>query len=398
MNTRRRFLKQSALVSFAPFVPAFLPRSLRGAEARADERVLVVIQLDGGNDGLNTVIPFRDELYAKHRRELRIAETEVLKLNDSLGLHPGMRAAADLFEQGRLTIVQGVGYPNPNRSHFESMSIWHHARLDASQHDSIGWLGRVGDSEPGRNEAGPESIYVGGEAIPVALRGRRSEAVSLANESDLQLYAPFESVAASSSASGTLDAFVQRTLDGSFDAARRFAESGEAATGEAAYPSSELARKLKLIARLIKLGGGMRVFYISQPGYDTHSAQLNTHRRLLSTFARALKAFLDDLQSAGLEDRVVTLAFSEFGRRVKENGSAGTDHGAAGPMFLAGRSVRGGIVGEHPSLEDLERGDLKMSIDFRSIYAAALEDWLAIPAGPVLSAEFKRPTLFQAST
>ncbi|MCA9052930.1 MAG: DUF1501 domain-containing protein, partial [Planctomycetaceae bacterium] len=361
MSTRRQFLQQSAFVSLAPWVPAFLPRSLAAAEPGRDERILVVIQLDGGNDGLNTVVPFAHELYAKCRQELRLPEKDLHQLTDSLALNPGMRAAADLFEEGRLTIVQGVGYPNPNRSHFESMSIWHHARLEESQHDSIGWLGRATDPNVVTVREHPDSIYIGSDAAPVALRGRRSEAISLANEADLQLLTSVATSHRGTSEPPTdLTSFVQRSLDGSFEAAQRFAANTGADTNSSAYPSSELARKLKLVSRLIKLDGGTRVYYVSQPGYDTHSAQLNTHRRLLNEFSRALKAFHDDLRAAGLDQQVVSLAFSEFGRRVQENGSAGTDHGAAGPVFLAGSSIRGGIVGEHPSLEELDKGDLSM--------------------------------------
>src|SRR5882724_10473237 len=187
MTTRRQFLQQSALVSLAPLVPAFLSQSLTAADAKPDDRVLVVIQLDGGNDGLNTVIPFADENYARFRRELRIKTDEVLKLDDAVGLHPSMKAAADLVQDGRLAIVQGVGYPNPNRSHFESMAIWHHARLATGDHDGNGWLGRAAESMQPRNTSTPDSIYIGADAVPVALRGRRASPVSLQNEADLKL-------------------------------------------------------------------------------------------------------------------------------------------------------------------------------------------------------------------
>ncbi|MFV0444689.1 MAG: DUF1501 domain-containing protein [Planctomycetaceae bacterium] len=380
MSTRRQFLQQSALVSLAPWLPAFLPQSLSAAEAAEDDRILVVIQLDGGNDGLNTVIPFRDEHYAAVRSTLRLAEKDLHKLDDAVALHPGMKAAAELFGDGRLSIVQGVGYPNPNRSHFESMSIWQHARLDESQHDSLGWLGRAADAHPVDPLRGPDAVYVGREDIPVAIRGRRSNAVSLADESDLQLMTPL-SLTAAATKTDDLTAFVQRSVSTSYDAAKRFAEAeGKSTTSDATYPTNALAQKLQLAARMIKLGGGTRVFYVSQPGYDTHSAQVDAHRRLLNEFSRGLKAFLDDLHASKLEERVVVLAFSEFGRRVQENGSAGTDHGAAGPVFLAGRPVAGGVLGPHPSLTDLDNGDLKMSTDFRDIYATLLTEWLRLPA------------------
>ena len=205
---RRQFLGKSALVSLSPLVPAFLAQSVMAADAKPDDRTLVVIQLDGGNDGLNTVVPFADELYARHRQELRIKPQDVLKLDANVGLHPQMKPAAELFESGRLGIVQGVGYPNPNRSHFESMSIWHHAGIAGDDHDGIGWLGRTADTwtKPGHQSSG--SIYVGAEAPPVALRGRRAHVLSLESEADLRLASAVEPKTMVPEAANDLAAFV----------------------------------------------------------------------------------------------------------------------------------------------------------------------------------------------
>ena len=387
MLNRRRFLQSASLVSLAPLLPAFLPRSLGAAEAQDEGRVLVVIQLDGGNDGLNTVIPFQDERYAKARSELRIRGKDVLKLNDGLGLNPGMKSAADLFERGELTIVQGVGYPNPNRSHFESMAIWQHARLEAAEHDSIGWLGRTCDLH--RTARSPDSFFIGRNAVPVALRGRRAQSVSMESEADLQLLTSIDSAGSPDTDDLDVSAFIERTLDDSYLTAKRFQESAPAPVGSpVSYPTSRLGRHLQLISRMIKLGGETRIFYTLQSGYDTHYAQLFEHQQLLSEFSNALKSFLDDLKLSGLADRVVVLAFSEFGRRVEENNSAGTDHGAAGPVFLAGTNVRGGIHGNHPSLTDLDDGDLKMQFDFRQVYATLLDRWLNGDSKEILAGEF----------
>lgn len=387
MTSRRTFLKQSALISLSPLVPAFLSRSLSAADAKPDDRILVVIQLDGGNDGLNTVIPYADAAYGKFRRELRIPSGDVLKLNDQVGLHPQMKSAAKLFEEQRLTVVQGVGYPNSNRSHFESMAIWHHARLKSEDHDSIGWLGRTADAARREGSSIADSVYVGGDAVPVALRGRRANSVALESEADLKLAAGIVGAPGASPASQDLAAFVQRTVDQSFNAAKRLSESTEA-QGGGNYPGSKLGKKLRLVSKLVKLGGGTRLFYVSQGGYDTHAAQSFTHQQLLSELSAALKAFLDDLKASNLDERVVVLAFSEFGRRVEENASAGTDHGCAGPVFLAGAPVKGGVIGPHPSLEDLDEGDLKMSIDFRTIYATLLKQWLGANADAILGQPF----------
>jgi uncharacterized protein (DUF1501 family) len=396
MNTRRKFLQRSALVSLSPWIPAILPHSLQAAESKKDDRILVVVQLDGGNDGLNTVIPFADENYAKYRPELGIPKQDVLKLTDAVGLHPAMKPAAKLIQDGRLAIVQGVGYPNPDRSHFRSMAIWQHARLAEREHDSIGWLGRAAETIHSIDAAAPDSIYVGEDAIPVALRGRRANTVSIVREDDLTLASPFAARHFGSDAD-ELSAYVTRTLTRSFDVARQFQDAETVDSGDSLqYPNSKLAEQLRLAARLIKLNGGTRVYYVSHAGYDTHAYQSNTHRQLLREFSEALQAFLNDLRKSQLDERVVVLAFSEFGRRVQENGSAGTDHGAAGPVFLAGSAVRSGFIGEHPSLTDLDAGDLKMSIDFRHIYATLLDEWLSIPSINVLNISFDRLQLIKS--
>ena len=395
MLNRREFLHNSALISVAPWVPAFLTRTLQAQSSSKDDRILVVIQLDGGNDGLNTVIPFSDELYAKYRRELRIAEKDVQKLNDSVGLHPGMKDAAQLFHNGQLSIVQGVGYPNPNRSHFESMSIWHRARTTVDDRADNGWLGLAMDTTLSKQRTTADSIYVGDESIPAALKGRRANAMSLEKEADLVLVNQPGSVAKHPhdgvAAGADLAQFVIRVQDRSFRAAEELSKSEAKQTAAGTYPATELASKLKLISRLIKLNVGTRVYYASQGGYDTHTAQAFPHRLLLNEFSGAIHAFLSDMSESKLSDRVAIVAFSEFGRRVQENGSSGTDHGAAGPMFVAGESVRGGLIGDHPSLSDLDAGDLKMSFDFRSVYATLLKNWLRIDATPVLGDEF--PTM-----
>jgi uncharacterized protein (DUF1501 family) len=388
-HDRREFLKRSALVSLSPLVPAFLARSVAGADVKIDDRTLVVIQLDGGNDGLNTVVPFADELYARNRRELLIKPQDVLKLDAEVGLHPQMKPAADLFESGRLAVVQGVGYPNPNRSHFESMAIWHHACIASDNHDGIGWLGRTADTWTKPGVPSPGSIYVGAEAPSVALRGRRTQVISLENEADLRLAATIEPQTNVPESGADLAAFVQQSVAQSYAAARQFSTSPAAQAGASdGYPASKLGQKLRLVSKLIKLGGGTRLYYASQTGYDTHSTQSFTHAQLLRDLAATLKAFLEDLKGAKLDDRVVVLAFSEFGRRVEENASAGTDHGTAGPVFLAGPPVRGGVLNRHPSLSELDSGDLKMQVDFREVYAALLKNWLAVDQQAILKEEF----------
>jgi uncharacterized protein (DUF1501 family) len=393
MVTRRQFLQTSAIVSLSPWVPTFLARSIGGPDSTREGRILVVVQLDGGNDGLNTVIPFGDEHYVRHRPTLKIPASKVRKLDKTVGLHPEMKGAAKLFDAGRLAIVQGVGYPNPNRSHFESMSIWQHARLDPASHDRIGWLGRVADGWHRPATSVADAIYVGSEAIPVALRGNRANAISMESESDLQLSSPAMRNGAGANSDDVTN-YVSRTLDRTYAAVQRFNESQATTRSDTPYPATELANHLKLVSRLLKMDGGTRVFYVSQSGYDTHSAQAGQHGRLLGEFSAALEAFSNDLRQAGLDDRVVIMAFSEFGRRVQENTSGGTDHGAAAPMFVAGKPVRGRLINDHPSLIDLDQGDLKMLVDFRQIYGTILANWLGLDPRPVLGEKFALLKLF----
>ncbi len=381
--TRRGLFRRLPLISLAPTVPGFLANLARAAAPARDGRILLVIQLDGGNDGLNTVVPFADEAYAKNRKVLKLTADRVIKVADGIGLHPAMGQAAKLLESGRLAIVPGVGYPNPNRSHFASMAIWQTARLDEQEHGGPGWLGRGFDAIPGAS-----STFVGPGSIPAAIRGRRAAASSMERIEDLALDPSLVRAKISDDGDDLL-AFVRRSTLDAYTSSDRLTEIARDRTSAARYPATGLADQLKLIARLIKGGYDSRVFYTSQAGYDTHSQQLGAHDGLLGELSGGIKAFLDDLADAKLADRVLVVCFSEFGRRVRENGSGGTDHGAAGPVLLAGPAVTPGLLGVYPSLTDLVDGDLKPHVDFRRIYATILESWLGLPAKPVLGGSFE---------
>jgi uncharacterized protein (DUF1501 family) len=382
-TSRRDFLRSLPLISLAPTVPGFIARAARASTPERDSRVLVVIQLDGGNDGLNTVVPHGDEGYAKNRKALRLDAKGLVKVSDGIGLHPAMAAAGKLLESGRLGIVPGVGYPNPNRSHFASMAIWQSARLDAEEHAGPGWLGRGLDQM-----AGASSIYVGSGSIPAAIKGRRASASGLERIDDLTFDPSIARPAPSAAEGEDLAAFVRRSTLDAYASSDRLAELAKDKSASARYPGTELAERLKLVARLLKGGYASRVFYTSQGGYDTHSAQANRHFNLLNELSGAIKAFLDDLADSKLADRVMVLCFSEFGRRVLENDSAGTDHGAAGPVLLAGPGVKPGLLGTYPSLADLDDGDLKPTVDFRRVYATILEGWLNLPSEAALGGSF----------
>jgi uncharacterized protein (DUF1501 family) len=391
---RRGFLARSSLIAFAPTVPSFLGRTARAAQPASDGRTLVVIQLSGGNDGINTVVPYADEGYARNREKLRIDKNQLITLNDQVGLHPSLRPMAELLDDQRLAIVQGVGYPNPNRSHDVSMAIWHTARFEPTEHKSFGWIGRAMDEAPTPANGSPHMMLVGTENPPVAIRGRRSTSVALAHLQDLQLLAKsargaVDLEALRSQHPDDLASFVQRSALDAYDTAELLeAVTQPRGAEQSIYPSTQLADRLKMISQLIKADFGTPVFYAVQDGYDTHAAQLPTHARLLRELAGALKSFLDDLKAARVDERVLVLVFSEFGRRVEENASLGTDHGTAAPVFLAGAKVRAGLIGAAPLLTDLDDGDLKMGIDFRQVYASLLQDWLGLSSGSAIGESF----------
>jgi uncharacterized protein (DUF1501 family) len=400
-HNRRHFMATSLnslpLISMVSTIPGFLAQTACTAAPEKHGRVLVVIQLDGGNDGINTVVPFRDEGYAKHRDELRLPATRLLKINESVGLHPAMTGASKLLESGRLAIVQGVGYPNPDRSHFASMAIWQTARRDPLEHGGLGWLGRgldVDSTGAGKGIA----VHIGPGAPPIALRGRRSATASLERLDDLTLDSAIATPALAQrerDGRDDLAGFVRRSALEAYTTAERMAALARSKPADGGYPVTALGRKLGLIAQLLKGGFKARVFYTLQSGYDTHAAQAPIHASLLAELSTALLSFLDDLARAEEADRVTVLCFSEFGRRVAENGSAGTDHGTAGPVLLAGPGLKPGLVRVSPNLCDLDDGDVKMAIDFRRVYAAVLKDWLGLPSDAALGGTFDPLPLFR---
>lgn len=420
--TRRVFLSRGlVLASAATTIPAFLQRSAFGLPFAApglssipgvdEDRVLVVVQLAGGNDGLNTVVPFGDPAYYRARSTIGIREQNVLKLGRGIpvGLHPQLSGFKSLYDEGLMTIVQGVGYPNPNRSHFKSMDIWHTAELSGT---GTGWLGRYFDNEccgapssdglPGQPEP-MAGISIGREA-PLAMQGFKSKPIGfesadlfrwLGNDIEPGLAERYDAINRTGQADDvgheTTAAFLMRTsLDAqvSSDLIRKAVSTRT--TGQ--YPQTELGRQLAMVSSMIRAGLKTRVYYVSLGGFDTHAGQggeTGRHAQLMQTLGNAVRAFYADLKGQGNDSRVLTMSFSEFGRRVSQNASGGTDHGAAAPMFLFGPMVQPGIVGTHPSLTNLDSGDLRYSTDFRSVYAGLLESWLKADSRKVLEASFR---------
>jgi uncharacterized protein (DUF1501 family) len=399
-SSRREFLEDalraSAVLSIGAATPGFLLKAAAAAESAAkDDSILVVVQLSGGNDGLNTVVPFADDVYRKRRPKLALPEAQVLKISDRIGLHPSLTGFRDLFDRGELGIVQGVGYPDPNRSHFESMDIWHTCHRKEDRRPE-GWLGRYLDASIKDSGQDVAALHLGREAQPLALAGRRVRVPSVTSldrfrlsANDPALEKAVGEMAAAERKSDDLLGFVGTSAVGALAASREVERARGSYTASSEYPDTGLASKLKTVAQLIDAGLGTRVFYVTLDGFDTHSQQADVHALLLGELSGAVNAFLRDLDGHGHASRVLVMCFSEFGRRVEENASAGTDHGAAAPMFLAGKKVKAGLIGEHPSMTDLENGDLKFHTDFRTVYAAVLEQWLKWPAKDVLGAEWK---------
>src|SRR5262245_27788332 len=396
MISRRDLLRQSTLLSLASTVPAFLRQTARAAGPEPESRVLVLIQLDGGNDGINTVVPYKDEGYKKHRRELRLDPRGLVRLDEQagIGLNSAMAELGPLFEDGRLAIVLGVGYPNPSRSHFESMAVWQAARTAKANRDGWGWLGRSLDAAPPPASGAPGAIFLARSDLPLAIRGRRAVAAAMTRPDDFALAPGADPRGIARGSESSLTSFVRRSaLDACALADQMTALANDQRPG--AYPRTALGEHLSFVARLIRAGLGTRVYYALQPGYDTHNFQLGRHAELLAELTGALRAFHDDLARSKLDDRVAVLCFSEFGRRVEENGSHGTDHGTAGPVFLSGSRIQGGLIGKTPSLTDLDpEGDLKSSVDFRQVYATVLEEWLGIPATAALGRGYDTLPLF----
>ncbi len=393
--SRRQFLSATALAGLTPVPRVLLEAALRPRANDEDATTLVVLQLSGGNDALNTVIPGEDPIYRRERPTLAVGEERVLSLArgafdpagvtlsgaaqaEHIGFHPEMKALWELYGEGRVAVVQGVGYPNPSRSHFRSMDIWHTARPDVEDTES-GWLGRTIDRHSGAMSA----VDIGHAALPLALRGE-TEVPSLQNLDWLDELASPEGRRVRS----RLRALHAAGRTGPAERVRRLAVSTFASLDRLVelrnrpvpveYPDSRLADRLKWAAQLISGHFPARVLYLSLGGFDTHAQQREHHERLLRDLSGSVAAFFRHLEAQSEEKRVTVLVFSEFGRRVRENGSRGTDHGVAAPLFLISGKVRGGVYGPHPRLDDLDDGDLRFHTDFRRIYATLLDRWLGV--------------------
>ncbi len=414
---RRRFLQNLTMLSSAACAPTFLVRTLKAAKTQgllaqqSDDRILIVCELAGGVDGLNTVVPYTNDIYYQERPRLSIPSGQVLQLDDTLGFHPAMVGLKDLYDSGRMTIVQGVGYPNPNRSHFRSRDIWHTAEPGSVATD--GWLANYFDS------VGTSGSLLGmnvGGGVPKAMISSEGSSPSIQSietykletdpfhpEDSSNKNAAFQQILAQPQNKYDLQQYVTQTaLDATLtsiellEGQNRYTEIGG---GLVEYPAGAFAQNLKTIAQIIAADLGVRVFYVTIGGFDTHAEQSDpdanttgTHADLLEAVSSGLKILYDDLTNMGVSEQTLIMTFSEFGRRLSENASVGTDHGTANQMFLIGDSVKPGFFGEHPSLapQDLDPiGDMVFTRDFRDVYATALESWLGTDSSAVLGSQFE---------
>ena len=369
-----------------------------------NSRLLVIIQLNGGNDGLNTVIPYGTGLYYDARPKLAVPPKEILPITGQIGLHPKLPNLKKLYDAGKVAIVQGVGYPNANRSHFRSTDIWMTANPDTIE--KTGWLGRYLDESIARFHGTKLPAANIGGTLPLTLVGEKVVVPSIASLEGYQFLTDtrypqerekrlklFQAINGQSFENAYLDYLAQTGL-GAQQSADDLQTAVKKYTSKVEYPTDPFAQGLKLIAQIIAGGIGTQILYVTIGGFDTHAEQ-NTarvnHPILLETVDKGLDAFYRDISQMGVAEDIVMMTFSEFGRRVRENGSLGTDHGTAAPMFVLGDRVKGGLHGEHPSLAKLDdNGDLIYTVDFRSVYATILEDWLGADAQAILGRRFEK--------
>jgi uncharacterized protein (DUF1501 family) len=395
-------------------MPAILRRGVAAAaqsgslSAASGRKVLIVVQLKGGNDGLNTIVPYTDGTYYDLRGTLAIPQAQVLPMNNEVGFHPNMAALAPLWDAGKFAVVEGVGYPTPNYSHFVSMDYWETAVPTGG--GTTGWLGRYLEQLDAATLGAVPAMNVG-RNLPPELQSNK---VSISTVDSLDAYQfqddprhqdiaavrfdALHGLYATPSRNPTMDRLLGGSFQSALDGSIAVKEAHAAYTPAVTYPASNLAQDMLLLAEAIHFNKDLKVGHVALGGFDTHANQLVEQGDLLLEFSEAVTTFWNDIVAHGHGDEVVIMTWSEFGRRPAGNASNGTDHGSAAPMFLMGNSVVGGLYGQRPSLTDLDKGNLKFTTDYRSVYATALEGWLGAPADDVLGSRFEQLPLIATAT
>jgi len=391
--SRRDFLLRSGLASASLLLPRFLKAFQHDELHKLPEgnKKLVIIQMSGGNDGLNTVVPYNNDDYYSLRPSISVPKSDVLTLNDELGLNPSLKSLKDLYGQGFLSVINNVGYPNPDRSHFRSMDIWQSAS-DANKYVSTGWLGRYLDAECADCKS-----YMAIEAddtLSLAMKGEMHKGLAVSNpdqlyaESQRKLFRDISADYSPAKSDNALD-YLYKTQSETLSSADYIHDKFKTYKSTTDYPKGEFSNHLKTIAELIISGMETRVYYVSLGSFDTHVGQKGKQEKLFDEMSGGLAAFVKDLQQNNCFKDTLIMTFSEFGRRVKENASSGTDHGTANNMFLiSGALTKPGIFNETANLKDLDEGDLKYRVDFRSVYATVLNKWLKADDAKILGNQY----------
>ncbi len=394
-RSRRDFLKHSVFASTGTLmVPNFL-KAFSALESFESPKRIVIVQLSGGNDGLNTVVPFRNDLYYNLRPKIGLPKSKILGLNDEMGLNPGLLGLKRLYDDGMLSIINNVGYPNPERSHFRAMDIWQTAS-DSDEYLTTGWVGRFLDATCEGVPAVPHYAMEIDYVLDMALKGQDTKGIAALVPHKLFLTLRdgyIGKIIEDYKKNGKKDAsnvsYLYKTMVETYSSAEYLYRLSKIYKSNFPYPATSFGRQLRTISELINSGSVTKVYYVPLQGFDTHNGQQPRQEKLLKTLGDGLKVFVDDLKKNGTLDDTLVMTFSEFGRRVKENASAGTDHGTANNIFVVGGKLRKpGFYNAGPDLANLENGDLKFSVDFREVYATMLNKWLGMDEEVVLGKSF----------
>lgn len=393
--SRRSFLQTGSLATASFMVPKFL-KAFEGNVSLVPpgNKVVVVLQLSGGNDGLNTVIPVRNDIYYRSRPKLGIQRTATLNINDEVGLHPALTAFADAFHDGSLGILNNVGYPNPDRSHFRSMDIWQ-TGSGSNEYFNTGWIGRYLDAQCTGCDKPTQALEID-DVLSLALKGEKEAGLALKDPK--RLYGTsnekfFKDIAASHTSHHDEEPvdYLYKTMANTLSSADYIFKQSKLRPSTASYPNTELGKNLQTIASLIFSDINTKIYYVSLGSFDTHVTQEAQQQRLFKDLNDAVGTFVKDLKAAGRYNDVLLFSFSEFGRRVSQNFSGGTDHGTANSMFfLSGGLKEKGILNAMPDLTDLDEGDLKYKVDFKNVYATVLANWLGTNDESILGHAFEK--------
>ena len=390
---RRDFIKQSTLASSLFFVPNFVKAFENVATTKLGYKKLVIIQLAGGNDGLNTIIPYTNDIYYRNRPKLAITKENSIRVNDEIGFHKNLAPLKKLYDQGNLTIINNVGYPNPNRSHFRSTDIWQTAS-NSNEYLDTGWLGRYIDLYGKKPYTGIELE----DSLSLVLKGKNINGIATKNPKILNanIQTPYFKKLINYQTEEHLSehnlGYLYKTMIEAKSSAKYIYEKTKTFKSSLEYPDNPFGKQLKTTSEFINSHLDTSVYYVSMGGFDTHAGQINRQAKLLKTYSESVAVFVEDLKKNDTFKDTLIITFSEFGRRVKQNAADGTDHGAANNVFILGNDLRKkGFYNELPNLTNLDKnGDLQHTIDFRSIYATILDKWLAVDDVTILNKSFSK--------